>query len=99
MLIKQDGLKRAHWKLGIVQHLYPGRDNHVRAVQVKTKDGILLQRPVTLLYPLEIETNLSEVTTEPETDQAPAGRKQRAAGMKAKKAINRLFNNGQDDNT
>ena len=39
--------------MAIVNEVYPGKDGIVRAVQVKTANGIL-ERPVQHLYPLEL---------------------------------------------
>ena len=44
--------------LAIVQQTYPGHDRHIRAVQLKTRKGVL-ECPVQLLYPLELQCELS----------------------------------------
>ncbi|GFU20655.1 hypothetical protein NPIL_233371 [Nephila pilipes] len=51
----QDNLKRSDWLIGRVRGIYPGKDNHVRVVKVKTKAGELT-RPVKKLYPLELSS-------------------------------------------
>ena len=52
VLIHDEG-PRTKWKLGKIIRLYPGRDEVVRVVQLKTSLG-LLNRTVVKLYPLEL---------------------------------------------
>ena len=51
-----DETKRIYWKLGIVENLITGRDGHVRAVNLRTSNGIT-NRPITKLYPLELHVD------------------------------------------
>ncbi|XP_026688312.1 uncharacterized protein LOC103522259 [Diaphorina citri] len=53
VLIGDDNTKRINWPLGRIVKLIAGADNHVRVVQLRTKNGILT-RPVQRVYPLEI---------------------------------------------
>lgn len=56
--------KRNHWKLGKIIELITGSDNIPRAAVVKIRSGesmFNIKRPVTKLYPLEINENF-EVT-------------------------------------
>lgn len=39
------------WRLGRVQQVHPGRDNHVRVVTIKTSSGVY-DRPIQKLVPL-----------------------------------------------
>ena len=39
VLLKSENKNRGAWPLGIVEEIYPGKDNVVRAVQVKTPTG------------------------------------------------------------
>ncbi|GFT45987.1 integrase catalytic domain-containing protein [Trichonephila clavipes] len=52
-LIKDDNLPPTRWKMGRIVQLYPGLDNKVRVVNVKTSDGIL-KRNITKLSLLPI---------------------------------------------
>ncbi|GFQ70094.1 DUF5641 domain-containing protein, partial [Trichonephila clavata] len=61
VLVGDDHTKRINWNLGKILKLYPGKDEKVRAAQVKTKLGTFL-RPVQKLYLLEVmEKNKSSV--------------------------------------
>ena len=53
MLIKEGEKNRRHWKTGIVNHLYSGKDNIIRVAQLRTGKK-LIDRPIQLLYPLEL---------------------------------------------
>ena len=56
VLIRQDGLPRMRWLVGVVIKLYPSaRDGLVRTVDVKTSKGVLI-RPVQLLHKLEVDS-------------------------------------------
>ncbi|GFX04548.1 integrase catalytic domain-containing protein [Trichonephila clavipes] len=52
-LIKDDNLPPPRWKMGRIVQLYPGLDNKVRVVNVKTSDGIF-KRNITKLSLLPI---------------------------------------------
>ncbi|GFU48749.1 hypothetical protein NPIL_165921 [Nephila pilipes] len=51
----QDNLKRSDWLIGRVIDIYPGKDNKVREVKMKTKAGELI-RSVKKLYPVELSS-------------------------------------------
>ena len=51
-MIKGEEENRGHWKIGIVNHLYIGQDNSIRVAQLRI--GKLIDRPIQLLYPLEL---------------------------------------------
>ncbi|XP_055850554.1 uncharacterized protein LOC129915115 [Episyrphus balteatus] len=54
VLVYDASTPRIHWKLAIVETCYPGRDNKIRACEVRFADGRRFRRAVQLLYPLEI---------------------------------------------
>ena len=59
VLIRDDDhLKRGKWPLARITKVMPGRDNIVRVVELKTKDGTYT-RPVSSLY--QLEDNLTEM--------------------------------------
>ena len=53
VLIKGEEKNRGHWKIGIVNHLYSGKDNIIRVAQLRIGKK-LIDRPIQLLYPLEL---------------------------------------------
>ena len=53
VIIKTENKNRGSWPLAIVNKTYPGKDGIIRAVQLKTANG-MLERPVQHLYPLEL---------------------------------------------
>ncbi len=59
MIVKTDDRNRGKWPLAIAEKLFPGPDGRMRAVQLKTKNGVL-ERPVQYLYPLEIQCDAKE---------------------------------------
>jgi hypothetical protein len=67
---------RLMWNLGRIIELHKGRDGHVRSVKLKTSGGIV-SRPVTRLYPLEVQaterTDREQLTTvtNPESADPP----------------------------
>ena len=62
VIIKGDEKNRGRWKLGIVTDVFPGKDGVVRAVELRTQTGTL-QRPVQLLYPLELSCDIKQAET------------------------------------
>ncbi|GBN29577.1 hypothetical protein AVEN_119816-1 [Araneus ventricosus] len=54
VLIKEDNVPVSNWPLGRVVKLYPGKDNIIRVVDIKTKTGIF-KRSVSRLCVLPIE--------------------------------------------
>jgi hypothetical protein len=54
VLVKEDNMPRMKWILGRVMKLHLGRDELPRAVELKTRHGII-NRPIQRLYDLEIE--------------------------------------------
>ncbi|GFS29183.1 DUF5641 domain-containing protein [Nephila pilipes] len=55
VFVGQDNLKRSDWQICRVIDIYPGKDNQVRVIIVKTKAGELT-RPVKKLYLLELSS-------------------------------------------
>lgn len=56
VLIKEDASIPLNWPLGRVIETFPGRDNHVRAVKLKTQNGIYT-RPITKVCLLPENSN------------------------------------------
>ncbi|GFY27140.1 uncharacterized protein TNCV_2067611 [Trichonephila clavipes] len=73
VLIENEDKKRAFWSLGRIVKLYPGKDNYVRLVKVKTSNGEV-PRPIQRLYPLEIQPESeSQERNEAPTDNEVLG--------------------------
>ena len=53
MVLVEDEGPKIGWPLGIVEKVYPGRDNIVRQVDVKTQRGVIT-RPIQRLRSLEV---------------------------------------------
>lgn len=56
VLIREDNIPRMSWPIGRVLEVYPGKDNIVRSVKVKTSRGVIL-RPIQKLHDLEVQEN------------------------------------------
>ena len=52
-MIKGEEKNRGHWKIGIVNHLYIGKDYIIRVAQLRIRKK-LTDRPIQLLYPSEL---------------------------------------------
>ena len=53
VLLLSANTPRAHWPMGRVVRVHPGRDGRVRVVTIQTGSGVLT-RPITQICPLEI---------------------------------------------
>ena len=53
VLIREDNLVRMKWPLGVITKLFPGKDGHVRSVELRTAKGTLV-RPIQKLHDLEV---------------------------------------------
>ena len=90
VLVHDEG-PRINWKLAVVEELLPGRDGHVRAVNIRTQGGTT-NRPIAKLYPLEISAQPQENLTptvprvDCPVDPCPK-RTQRAAAARALQRI------------
>ena len=66
-LIKEDNISRTYWPMGIIKEIFPGKDDVVRSVLVKTAKGEVI-RPVNRICSLEILNNDSspiDLATDP----------------------------------
>ena len=70
VLVADPNLSRPRWRLGRVNSVFPGADGRVRAVEVRTAQG-LFTRPITrlcLLEPVVDDSAKSDLLTEEEED-------------------------------
>lgn len=54
LVYPDDKTPRSQWKLAIVTQLNPGRDSVVRSVDLRMSSGKTTNRPITKLFPLEV---------------------------------------------
>ena len=59
VLLVDNNASRGMWRLGRIVDVHPGKDDRVRVVQVKTKDGVYT-RPVTKLCLLEEDQTVTD---------------------------------------
>lgn len=77
VVVHDEHLPRGLWKLEKIVSVMKGRDGCIRGATVKigNKDGhkVLLNRPIQLLYPLEVQTRepVPEEEDGPETADEP----------------------------
>uniref|UniRef100_A0A1I7W404 DUF5641 domain-containing protein n=1 Tax=Loa loa TaxID=7209 RepID=A0A1I7W404_LOALO len=57
VLLNESGIPRGMWKLLRIKDVKIDKDGQVRNVQVETPTGKLLNRPINVLYPLEVNND------------------------------------------
>ena len=66
--VKEDNMKRNMWKLEKVEELIVGKDSVVRGAVVRIsrsgKPSVLLRRPLQLLYPLEVQSQMKNTLSD-----------------------------------
>ena len=67
IVLIHDERPRIDWRLAVIEDLIPGGDGLIRAASIRTSTG-KTTRPITKLYPLEVNTNLHTNTTADTTD-------------------------------
>ena len=90
VIIKSDERNRASWSLGIVDELYPGRDDVVRAVRLRAGKKFL-ERPPHHLYPLELSCDRDMVQDNTQHNpHVPPFRPARDAAVAARHRIQQI---------
>ena len=89
VLIKED-LPRANWRLGKIQEIHTSADDQVRSATVLTADRRLLKRPVSLLYPIEIQQDTVQSKTNEDPVASPPTRLDRPSRAAANASRSRL---------
>lgn len=76
VVIKEEGLPPGKWALGRIKEVHPGKDELVRVVTVRTKDGVL-KRPITKLIRLPVtEKETTDLENIKKDEQTKKNRKQ-----------------------
>ena len=88
------------WKLGVVEELISGRDGEVRAAVVQVvargRQHTRLNRPIQLLYPLEVQsemindTNPHQAIETESNDSLPVGDEEQAQPLCPRRAAAKL---------
>lgn len=96
VLIKGEERNRGKWKLGVVETPIPGRDDVVRAVQLKVGKSFL-ERPIQHLYPLELTCDMPAKRGTPLNAEAQVFRPTRKAAAVAQERIRAMMNAEDED--
>ena len=97
VLVRSDNKNRGKWPIAIVEETYPGKDNVVRAVRLKTPNGTL-ERAVQHLFPMELHCDV-EKKPQPLNPEAVDfdPRPKRAAAVAARLRIQQDAADGNDE--
>ena len=60
VLLKDDVKDKAKWRIARITKELRGSDNYLRAYELKLGNGYTIQRPIQLVCPLEIKSNITE---------------------------------------
>ena len=95
VIVKTENKNRGTWPLAVVTKTHQGRDGVVRGVELKTATGVI-DRPVQLLYPLELKCDVKATAEQPRLNpEAPEYRPKRDAAVAAEfrlKEVERVEN-------
>ena len=78
VLIKNEDRNPRKWKIGIFDKLYYGRDDVIRAVQLRSGKSFI-QRLIQHLYPLELNCDIKREKEKELNVEAPPFRQKRTA--------------------
>ena len=99
VIVKADDKNRGKWPLAVVEKLFPGPDGRTRAVQLRTKNGVI-ERPVQHLYPLELQCDTKKNANEGRVQLNPGARAfvpKRAAAADAQAKITAIAEDQEED--
>uniref|UniRef100_A0A1I7V7M6 DUF5641 domain-containing protein n=1 Tax=Loa loa TaxID=7209 RepID=A0A1I7V7M6_LOALO len=71
VLVNEPEIPRGMWKLAKIKEIKRGRDGQIRNAIVELSRGKLLNRPVNMLYPLEVDDKEVEETIQQATPETP----------------------------
>ena len=96
VIVKDPLIPRGQWKIGRVLELLKGSDGKVRVVKLQLPNKREINRPVNLLYPLELSSREMEensVDDKPQTDPTP----QQKYNLRPRKKVNYKETNSEED--
>jgi uncharacterized protein YoxC len=99
VLIRGEERNRGHWRIGIVEKLIKGRDKVVRGARLRTGKSYL-ERPVQLLFPLELSCDMpppKDKESTPMNANAPVFRPKRKAAQAARELLANIAAEEQED--
>ena len=95
VIVKTENKNRGTWPLAVMTKTHQGRDGVFRGVELKTATGVI-DRPVQLLYPLELKCDVKTTAEQPRLNlEAPEYRPKRDAAVAAEfrlKEVERVEN-------
>ncbi|VDI16697.1 Hypothetical predicted protein [Mytilus galloprovincialis] len=91
VLIK-DNLPRSTWRMGKIVKLISSNDGEIRSAKVQVSTGLILGRPLNLLYPLELDCHTENKEVKKfDKDQVSIARPKRLSAEIAKKKIKSIL--------
>ena len=94
VLIKIEDRNRRKWKIGLVDKLYYGRDDVIRAVQVRLEKSSM-QKPIQHLFPLELNFDIKQEKEKWLNMEVPLFRPKRTAAAIVKIGLKYLMPSNQ----
>ena len=64
IVIVKDDTSRGCWKIGKIMSLFKSRDGQTRSASIKLSPSKVINRPLNLLYPIEVSNSDREKSTE-----------------------------------
>ena len=87
VMIKDESKKRGKWEISIISELFQGKVDQIRVARVKIPRGYL-DRPIQLLYPLELHCNRYKIKSK----QHKSDKKKLKAGANASNISSNIEN-------
>ena len=71
VVIVKDDTSRGCWKMGKIMNLFKSRDGQIRSAKVKLSPSKVINRPLNLLYPIEMSHGDREKKEEENQQKVP----------------------------
>ena len=98
MIIKGESKHQGHWKLTIIENLHSGKDNVIRAAELRIAKNYL-ERPIQLLCLMELQCNTvrnTETKLNPNVEEFRPSRPRRTTTTVAKVKIRDIQQENDD---